>query len=229
MSRMRSRPARRLAVLASGSPIILAGAGKSAARPAWAVRPARRCRGLPTGPARPRAALGICAIPRYAIPLVDGRRRGPSVAGRPAPRPRPPAAASGTRSADAYRPATLRQGFISDDCQSPSFRGSVWSRRAARLRPAGEAAEPNTLSPEEVADGWILCSTAKPCLAGAATQVDWQVVDGASPPAKVRTACSTRPASSRLPVGSDFRCAPGGNSGVFLRTPPMPTDVKTCR
>lgn len=91
------------------------------------------------------------------------------------------------------------------------------------------AAEPNTLSPEEVADGWILLFDGETLFGWRpATQVDWQVVDGAITASEGENGLLyTTGQFGDYQLQVDFRCAPGGNSGVFLRTPPMPTDVKT--
>lgn len=94
---------------------------------------------------------------------------------------------------------------------------------------AGRAAEPNTLSPEEVADGWILLFDGETLFGWRpATKVDWKVVDGAITATEGENSllCTTSQFGDyQLKV--DFRSAPGANSGVFLRTPPDLSDVKT--
>ena len=94
---------------------------------------------------------------------------------------------------------------------------------------AGRAAEPNTLSPEEVADGWILLFDGKTLFGWRpATKVDWKVVDGAITATEGENGLLyTTSQFGDYQLKVDFRSAPGTNSGVFLRTPPVPTDVKT--
>jgi len=98
-------------------------------------------------------------------------------------------------------------------CLSPTF--------------AAVAAEPNTLSQEELADGWILLFDGETTFGWkAAHQADWKVVDGAltateGEPGLLHT--TTQFGNYALKV--DFRSVEGGNSGVFLRTSPKPTDV----
>ena len=91
-----------------------------------------------------------------------------------------------------------------------------------------QAAEPNTLTPEELAEGWILLFDGETTFGWrAATEVNWKVVDG--------TIVATEGENGLLRTTSqfgnyqlkvDFRSAKGANSGVFLRTPPVPTDVE---
>jgi len=89
-------------------------------------------------------------------------------------------------------------------------------------------AEPNTLTPEELADGWILLFDGQTTFGWRpATEVNWKVADG--------TIVATEGENGLLYTTSqfgnyqlkvDFRSAKGANSGVFLRTPPIPTDVE---
>lgn len=93
------------------------------------------------------------------------------------------------------------------------------------------AADPNTLTPEELADGWILLFDGETTF-GWRTPSDikanWKVVDGTLVATEgdnslLYTTCQF--GNYQLKV--DFRSAKGANSGVFLRTPPVPNDVKT--
>jgi len=98
--------------------------------------------------------------------------------------------------------------------------------------PAGaQSAEPNTLAPEEIADGWILLFDGATLFGWqAATAADWRVVDGTV------TVSSGQPGllASTSDFGDyqlqlDFKTPKGTNSGVFLRTPAVPTDpAKDC-
>ncbi len=90
------------------------------------------------------------------------------------------------------------------------------------------AAEPNTLTPEELADGWVLLFDGETTFGWrAATEVNWKVADG--------TIVATEGENGLLYTTSqfgnyqlkvDFRSVKGTNSGVFLRTPKVPTDVE---
>ena len=85
------------------------------------------------------------------------------------------------------------------------------------------AAEPNTLSQEELADGWILLFDGETTFGWKAeSKADWNVKDGAirvssGEPGLLRT--TTQFADYELKA--DFRAAKGTNSGLFLRTAPV--------
>ncbi len=88
--------------------------------------------------------------------------------------------------------------------------------------------EPNTLTQEELADGWILLFDGETLFGWkAANDSDWKVTDGAitatqGTPGLIHT--TSQFGNYALKV--DFRSAKQGNSGVFLRTSPNPTDVQ---
>ena len=89
------------------------------------------------------------------------------------------------------------------------------------------AAEPNTLTPEELAEGWILLFDGETLFGWkAASEANWEVADGVISVSEGEPGllCTTSQFGNyRLKV--DFRSAPGANSGVFLRTSPKPEDV----
>jgi hypothetical protein len=91
------------------------------------------------------------------------------------------------------------------------------------------AAEPNTLTPEELDDGWILLFDGKTTYGWRpVSEADWQVTDGVisasqGEPGLLRTTSQW----GNYVLKVDFRSAPGTNSGVFLRTSPEPSDVTT--
>lgn len=86
------------------------------------------------------------------------------------------------------------------------------------------AAEPNTLTSEEIADGWILLFDGESLFGWKpASKADWKVVDGAITAAEGDAGLllsTSQFGNYRLKV--DFRSAAGANSGVFLRTSPNP-------
>ena len=91
------------------------------------------------------------------------------------------------------------------------------------------AAEHNTLSPEEVAQGWLLLFDGETDFGWRpSSQVDWQIVDGtiAAGQGEKGLFYTTGQFGDYL-LKVDFRSAPGANSGVFLRTSPNPSDVIT--
>lgn len=86
------------------------------------------------------------------------------------------------------------------------------------------AQKPNTLTPEELADGWILLFDGESFFGwNQAAKIDWKVQDGTlvATSGDVGLLCTTSEfADYELTV--DFRAAKGCNSGVFLRTSPSP-------
>jgi hypothetical protein len=90
-------------------------------------------------------------------------------------------------------------------------------------------AKPNTLSPEELADGWILLFDGETTFGWtAANKANWSVADGAisvSSGEKGLLHTTTQFANYELRV--DFRSAKGANSGVFLRTLAVVEDPAT--
>ena len=89
------------------------------------------------------------------------------------------------------------------------------------------AAEPNTLTPEELAEGWVLLFDGETLFGWKPTsEADWEVADGAISVSEGEPGLlSTTSQFGDYVLKVDFRCAPGTNSGVFLRTSPQPTDV----
>jgi len=91
------------------------------------------------------------------------------------------------------------------------------------------AAEPNTLTPDELTQGWISLFDGQSLFGWrAATDVDWTVADGVITATKGENGLLyTTSQFGNYQLKVDFRSVPGTNSGVFLRTPPVPTDVKS--
>ncbi len=95
---------------------------------------------------------------------------------------------------------------------------------AATFGAEAAAERPNTLSDQEIADGWIMLFDGTTLFGWkAANRADWRVADGAI------TATSGDPGLllttsqfGNYVLKVDFRLAAGGNSGVFLRTSPNP-------
>jgi Domain of Unknown Function (DUF1080) len=91
------------------------------------------------------------------------------------------------------------------------------------------AAEPNTLSPEEIADGWILLFDGETLFGWTAgSDANWKAHDGiiSVTDGKGGLLCTnTEFADYQLHV--DFRSPADTNSGVFLRTALKPKSVKT--
>jgi hypothetical protein len=88
------------------------------------------------------------------------------------------------------------------------------------------AAEPNTLTPEEIADGWILLFDGQTDYGWhAASKANWKVADGAiSVDSGEMGLLHTTSQFADYVLKVDFRSSPGTNSGVFLRTPAVPTN-----
>jgi len=93
------------------------------------------------------------------------------------------------------------------------------------------AAGPNTLTPEELADGWILLFDGETDFGWhAAKKADWKVADGAiTVSAGEPGLLATTSEFSDYVLRLEFRAPRGTNSGVFLRTPAVPTNpAKDC-
>ena len=88
------------------------------------------------------------------------------------------------------------------------------------------AADPNTLSAEELAEGWILLFDGQTLFGWkAASEANWEVADGVisvsgGEPGLLCTTSQFGDYALRV----DFRSAAEANSGVFLRTSPKATD-----
>ena len=93
--------------------------------------------------------------------------------------------------------------------------------------PTAEPAPPaNILTAEELADGWILLFDGETLFGWKpASEVNWKVADGiiSANEGKVGLLCTTSQFSN-YQLRADFRAARGTNSGIFLHTPPVPTD-----
>ncbi|HUT89862.1 MAG TPA: DUF1080 domain-containing protein [Thermoguttaceae bacterium] len=89
------------------------------------------------------------------------------------------------------------------------------------------AAEPNTLTPEELAEGWVLLFDGQTLFGWKPTsEADWEVADGVISVSEGEPGLlATTSQFGNYVLKVDFRCAPDTNSGVFLRTSPKPTDV----
>jgi len=91
------------------------------------------------------------------------------------------------------------------------------------------AGEPNTLSPEEIADGWILLFDGETLFGWRpGSEADWQVKEGVISVSEGEPGLLlTTSQFGDFVLKVDFRTPPGTNSGVFLRTSPQPGDVTT--
>ncbi|MEK6238854.1 MAG: DUF1080 domain-containing protein, partial [Planctomycetales bacterium] len=87
--------------------------------------------------------------------------------------------------------------------------------------------EANALTSEELADGWILLFDGETTFGWRpATKTDWKVADGIiSANSGERGLLRTTSQFGDYVLKVDFRAAKGTNSGIFLRTPPIPKDV----
>ncbi len=107
-----------------------------------------------------------------------------------------------------------------------AFRFALAFLLAALLTSQAMAVEPNTLTPEELADGWILLFDGQTLFGWeGADKADWHVEDGAI---KVTSGekgllCTTSDFGDYV-LRVDFRAPASTNSGVFLRTPTQPTN-----
>ena len=92
-----------------------------------------------------------------------------------------------------------------------------------------DAAEHNTLSPQELADGWLLLFDGETAFGWRpSSEVDWKIVDGTIAAGQGEQGLFyTTGQFGNYVLKVDFRSAPGTNSGVFLRTSPKPSDVTT--
>jgi len=93
------------------------------------------------------------------------------------------------------------------------------------------AAEPNTLSKEELADGWILLFDGQSDFGWKATsKANWKVADGVISVSQGEPGFLYQTSQfGDFALKVDFRAAKGTNSGVFLHTSPQPKDpAKDC-
>ena len=88
------------------------------------------------------------------------------------------------------------------------------------------AEKPNTLTPEELADGWILLFDGETDFGWkAANQANWKVADGVlSVSEGEQGLLHTTSEFADYLLKVDFRADRQTNSGIFLRTPAKPTD-----
>lgn len=88
------------------------------------------------------------------------------------------------------------------------------------------AAEPNKLTPEEIADGWILLFDGETTFGWRQeSKADWKIEGGViSVSSGEKGLLRTSMQWSDYVLKVDFRADAKTNSGIFLRTPPKPTD-----
>jgi hypothetical protein len=94
---------------------------------------------------------------------------------------------------------------------------------------ASAAQEPKLLSREELADGWISLFDGETLFGWKAhSKADWHVADGAIVVTEGEKGllCTTFELADYV-LRLEFRSAAGTNSGIFLRTPGVPTDPKS--
>jgi hypothetical protein len=94
---------------------------------------------------------------------------------------------------------------------------------------SANATEPNTLSSEELAEGWILLFDGQTTFGWQpATKANWKVAQGviSASEGEPGLLCTTTEFGDYV-LRVDFRSTPATNSGVFLRTPPVPKDPKS--
>jgi hypothetical protein len=94
---------------------------------------------------------------------------------------------------------------------------------------ASAAAEPNQLSSQELADGWILLFDGETDFGWtASSEANWKVADGAISVSSGQPGllCTTSEFAD-YELKLEFRCPAETNSGVFLRTPLKPTDPQS--
>jgi len=91
------------------------------------------------------------------------------------------------------------------------------------------AAGHNTLTPEELADGWILLFDGRTLFGWkAASKANWEVADGVISVSQGEVGLlHTTSQFGNFVLKVDFRSAKRANSGVFLRTNPQGTPVTT--
>ena len=99
----------------------------------------------------------------------------------------------------------------------------------AFLAPTARADEPNCLSLDELAEGWISLFDGETLFGWQpATEANWTVADGAIVvDSGEKGLLNTTSEFADYVLKVDFRAAAGTNSGVFLRTPTVPTDPKS--
>lgn len=97
---------------------------------------------------------------------------------------------------------------------------------AAHASPAKAQQPQNTLSPEELAEGWISLFDGETLFGWKANnKADWRVTDGAIAVAEGEQGLlNTTSEFADYQLKLEFRADKGTNSGVFLRTPEKPTD-----
>jgi hypothetical protein len=92
-------------------------------------------------------------------------------------------------------------------------------------------AEPNTLTKEELADGWILLFDGQTVFGWKATsKANWKVADGVISVSEGEPGfLHTTSQFGDFVLKADFKSAAGTNSGIFLHTSPQPKDpTKDC-
>lgn len=112
--------------------------------------------------------------------------------------------------------------------------GLLFTLAAVLLLAIGNRAEAetlNTLSPAEIADGWILLFDGSTLFGWkASSKADWQVVDGTITASQGEPGLlHTTSQWGNFTLKVDFRSQPGANSGIFLRTSPNPNGQEVAR
>ncbi len=128
-------------------------------------------------------------------------------------------------------PRSEPQKAKEDPPRSPSEQPSAGPRKPATTAdalPSGIApADLQTLSEQELADGWISLFDGKTLYGWRAfSNADWRVENGAITVSSGDGGllCQTTPFSNYV-LKLEFRSASGTNSGIFLRTPSKPSDL----